>query len=427
MNITVYIESKRNTNKRIPAEIRERWNNRILQRSLHLMGTAGAIQYLADYGRGIALPKVVNLAICAESEGYPEMALGFWNKAFELETGEKTPAQPATTSSVKSVTSNPPKSLILAKDLPPHLQPGHIVTMQPVDASSDGLRPARGERTHYINSPDYWGQPKRDGNRLIVIATNKQIYYQSRSTRIKEQPSIEINQALLEAATQLGSFVLDGELYYRSVTLSEHRTGSQAATVNIAAGAANIPPTPVYAIFKSLWFSGKDLTTVTEAERIAAGEEIGKYLQTDFFEVVPTARTSQEKAALASKQQLEAREGEIWVLKNCTYIGGKDTRTLAIVRTKYCWELDLVITGLTSKNDPSRPFSAIIVAQEKEGKLVPMGLVGTGFTQQDMLEIARRHAANPGGVKITVRSQGLTESGKLWHGRYVGFCEENES
>ncbi|MBD2385808.1 ATP-dependent DNA ligase [Cylindrospermum sp. FACHB-282] len=416
MNITVYIESKRNTNKRIPAEIRERWNNRILQRSLHLMGTAGAIQYLADYGRGIALPKVVNLAICAESEGYPDMALGFWNKAFELETGEKT-TSPITSTHSDATTTKTQKTLTLVKDLPPHLQPGHIVTMQPVDASS---------RTYYINSPDYWGQPKRDGNRLIVIATKKQIYYQSRSTRIKEQPSIEINQALLEAATQLGSFVLDGELYYRSVTLSEHRTGSQAATVNIAAGAANIPPTPVYAIFKSLWFSGKDLTTVTEAERIAAGEEIGKCLQADFFEVVPTARTSQEKAELASKQQLEAREGEIWLLKNCTYIGGKDTRTLAIVRTKYCVELDLVITGLTSKNDPSRPFSAIMVAQEKEGKLVPMGLVGTGFTQQDMLEIVRRHGANPGGVKITVRTQGLTESGKLWHGRYVGFCEENE-
>ncbi|MGB3641067.1 MAG: hypothetical protein WBA39_26335 [Rivularia sp. (in: cyanobacteria)] len=36
------------------------------------------------------------------------------------------------------------------------------------------------ERSYYINSPEYWGQPKRDGSRLIVIATWDKVYYQSR-------------------------------------------------------------------------------------------------------------------------------------------------------------------------------------------------------------------------------------------------------
>lgn len=417
MNITEYIESKRNAKKRIPSEIRERWNNRIVQRSLHLMGLAGAEQYLADYGRGITAPKVVNLALCAETEGYPEMALGFWNKAFELETGEKTQERQPNGGSPTTSTSIL-KTPTIVLELPPHLQPGRIVTMQPVDATMD--------RSYYIDSPDYWGQPKRDGNRVVAIATKEKVYYQSRSTNIKEQPSIQINQALLEAATQLGTFVLDGELYYRSVTGSEHRTAPQAATINIAAGAATTPPMPVYAIFKGLWLSGRDLTIATEAERIEAGEQIGKYLRGNFFEVVPTARTQQQKAELASKQQSEEREGEVWVLMNCTYVGGKDTRTQTMVRTKYCLELDLVITELTLTKAAGRPFSAIKVAQEIKGKLVPIGSVGTGFTQEDMLEIARRHAATPGSVKITVRSQGLTETGKLWHGRFVGFYEENE-
>ena len=261
---------------------------------------------------------------------------------------------------------------------------------------------------------------------MVAIATKEKVYYQSRSTNIKEQPSIEINQSLLEAATQLGTFVLDGELYYCSVTGSEHRTASQAATINIATGAATTPPTPVYAIFKSLWLSGRDLTIATEAERIEAGEQIGKSLRANFFEVVPTARTQQEKAELASKQQSEGREGEVWVLMNCTYVGGKDTRTQTMVRTKYCLELDLVITDLTLTKAEGRPFAAIKVAQEIKGKLVPIGSVGTGFTPKDMQEIAQRHAATPKSVKITVRSQGLTETGKLWHGRFVGFCEENE-
>jgi len=415
MNITEYIESKRNAKKKIPTEIRERWNNRIVQRSLQLMGVAGAVQYLADYGRGISTAKVVSFALCAESEGYPEVALGFWQKAFELETGETTPAKLSSQASSPTSTSTISTNPSIVSELPLHLQPGRIVTMQPVDAPHN--------RAYYIESTEYWGQPKRDGNRVVVVATKEKIYYQSRSTNMREQPSIEINQALLEAATQLGTFVLDGELYYRSVTGSEHRTGAQAATVNIAAGAATTAPVPVYAIFKGLWLSGRDLTIATEAERIAAGEEIGKYLSV-FFEVVPTARTQAEKAALASQQQSEEREGEVWVLKDCTYVGGKDTRTSAMVRTKYCLELDLVITDLSLTKVAGRPFSAITVAQNVEGKLVPMGSVGTGFNQEDMQEIAHRHAANPGGVKITVLSQGFTENGKLWHGRYIGFCED---
>ncbi|MCU0517993.1 MAG: ATP-dependent DNA ligase [Oscillatoria sp. Prado101] len=422
MNLEEYIESKRNAKKRIPSEIRERWNSRILTRGLHEMGEAGAIQYLADYGKGIGAPKVVSLALCAESEGYPEMAQGFWRKAFELETGQKTPlpeisAGETPRQSAKKTSAATPLP-ILVPELPAHLQPGRIVTMQPVDAPYD--------RSHYIENPDFWGQPKRDGHRLVVIATPTQIYYQSRSTRLREQPSIEINQALLSAANQWGVFILDGELYYRSASGSEHRTGAQAATANIALGKAMIQPVPVCAIFKAL-FLERDLAAEPEAARIEAGAKIGETLPSSLFEVVPTARTAEEKAALALKQQSEEREGEIWLRRDCTYTGGKDSRNCPMVRTKYSLELDLLIAELIPTDSAYRPFHSIIVAQEIEGRLLPRGSVGTGFSLADMREIARRHAGNPGGVKITVRAQGLTESGKLLHGRFLGFCEESDT
>ena len=241
----------------------------------------------------------------------------------------------------------------IISELPSYLQPGCVQTMQAVDAPM--------ERSYYINSPEYWEQPKRDGSRLIVIATPDKVYYQSRSQKMKRQPCEEINQALQQVAIELGTFVLDGELYYRSVTGSEHRTAAQAATINATRGGTT--PTPIYAIFKALWFAQKDLTIATEAERIAVGEEIGKHLRTNFFEIIPTARSKQEKAELASKQELEAREGEIWLLKNCIYIGGKDNHSQAILRAKYCLELDLVITDLTLVKGTGRPFSAAIVAQ----------------------------------------------------------------
>lgn len=299
-------------------------------------------------------------------------------------------------------------------ELPSYLQSGCIQTMQAVDAPM--------ERSCYINSPDYWGQAKRDGSRLIVIATPDKVYYQSRSQKIKRQPCEEINQALTQAAIKLGTFILDGELYYRSVTGSEHRTAAQAATINAKQG-TSISATPMYAIFKSLWFSGKDLTIVTEAERISVGEKIAECLRTDFFEVLPTARSKEEKAELALKQESEGREGEIWILKNCVYAGGKNKHNQAMLRTKYCLELDLVVTDLTLVKGTGRPFSAAIVAQEVEDKLVPVGSIGTGFSLKDMREIIRRHTAKPGSVKITVRCLGITENGNLWHGRFIKLCE----
>ncbi|MEG4838563.1 ATP-dependent DNA ligase [Microcoleus sp. B9-D4] len=425
MDCTEYAEAKRKAAKKISADIRERWNNRIVTRGLHLMGEAGAVQYLADYGRGIGTAKVIGFALCAESEGYPEMAMGFWKRAFELETGEKpialntpnnstadlAPAKQST-SAPKIETANNP----IVAELPPHLQPGRIVTMQPVDAPSD--------RSYYIENPDYWGQPKRDGNRVVVIATPDKVYYQSRSTNLRQQASIEIDRTLIDIATKIGTFVLDGELYYKSCTGTEHRTGAQAATVNIESGFPTIQPSAIYAIFKSLFFKGNDLTSVAESERIAAGVEVGEMLAnlSPAFEVVPTFRTTAEKLALANQQESENKEGEVWVLHNCQYVGGKDVKKYPMVRTKYCQEHDLFIVGLTATKVAGRPFSAVKVAQEVDGKLVPIGTVGTGFSGEEMQEIARLYEANPKSVKIKVRSQGLTESGKLWHARFLEFC-----
>ena len=79
-----YITEERNTKKKIPADIIERWQERIVKHGWEAQGEAGARQYLAAYGKGIAAPKCVALARQAEAEGFDEIALGFWKKAYEL-------------------------------------------------------------------------------------------------------------------------------------------------------------------------------------------------------------------------------------------------------------------------------------------------------------------------------------------------------
>jgi bifunctional non-homologous end joining protein LigD len=90
----------------------------------------------------------------------------------------------------------------------------------------------------------------------LAIATKAQIFYQSRSTRLREQPTLEIEQTLLTSAAQLGTFVLDGEIYWRSALGTEHRTSAQAATANIESNQPKVQPQPVYAIFGALFSMG---------------------------------------------------------------------------------------------------------------------------------------------------------------------------
>ncbi len=164
--------------------------------------------------------------------------------------------------------------------------------------------------------------------------------------------------------------------------------------------------------------------TPRERLRINAGFAVGELLSnlSKEFEIVPTARTKEEKLLLVQKQQAEDREGEIWFKSSCRYVGGKDAHTLPIVRTKYCQEIELVVTNLTPTTAEGRPFGAIEVAKEVDGFFVSLGSVGAGFALSDMLEVVRRHAASPGQVRIKVRTQGLTESGQVWHGRFLEFC-----
>ncbi len=237
------------------------------------------------------------------------MAKGFWRKAYELELGHAPPASGNGTDDGPVAASVPPPSQELPQvdGLPTLLQPGRISTMQPVDAKKD--------RKDLITDPDYWAQPKRDGRRLAVIATPTHIYYQSRSLNLQPSPAIEFDQALLAAVSEHGMFILDGELYYADALGGEHRTGAQAATVNLAEGLSHVQPKPCLAIFKALFAGDRDLTNTLESERIAAGERIGGWLAAqapDFFEVLPTAKTEEEKRQLVAAQQAEGREGEVW-------------------------------------------------------------------------------------------------------------------
>jgi bifunctional non-homologous end joining protein LigD len=292
--------------------------------------------------------------------------------------------------------------------------------MQPVDAP----RP----REDYITDPAYLGQPKRDGSRIVVIASPSAVVYQSRSTDLQGTPSVSFDGAFQRAAEVYGPFVLDGELTFLDHAGGEHRTGSQAALANATNGHPDAPVTSRICIFKALFARGLDLTTMGEEARILAAGPIVSTAQATLIkagvrdldiEQVPTARTTAQKRALVARQQAEGREGEVWVRRDTPYVGGKAGREV-IVRTKYLAETEVVITGLTPTTAAGRPFGAIEVAEvQPDGAGRPVGRVGTGFDGVDAREIARLVAQHPDGIRILVRHQGRTETGMLWHARFL--------
>jgi bifunctional non-homologous end joining protein LigD len=164
---------------KVSSSINKRWETRIVIQGLDAQGADGARAYLARYGNNIAAPKVIDLALCAQAKGAQEMAMAFWVKAYELTFGSSpTDASDTALAAVSSSTSSKIEELPVIANLPDHLQPGKIHTMQAVDAPED--------REYYINSEDYLGQPKRDGHRSVVIATPEKVWFQTRNLNLVE-------------------------------------------------------------------------------------------------------------------------------------------------------------------------------------------------------------------------------------------------
>lgn len=420
MTCTDFIATHRSTAKKPTADIRSRWASRIIARNLHHQGVASADTYLRDYGRGISTAKVVALAIQAECEGCDDIALGFWAAAYRMDTGiDVGPSTGIQTTAPATMGSHTPSPSTRIADLPDHLQPGMIVTMQPVDAA--------GTHDDYIHNPIYCCQPKRDGSRIVVIASPQAVAYQSRSTSIITSPSVSFDGAFRRAAEAKGPFVLEGELVFLDASGGEHRTGSQAAQANATNGHPDARVRCRICIFKALFAHRRDLTGADEEARIRGAEVIVSIAQSilikagveDYdIEQVPTAWTTAQKHALVCRQQDEGREGEVWIQRQTAYLGG--THGEIMVRTKYLAETVVVITALTPTTVAGRPFGAIEVAESKpDGAGRSLGRVGTGFSQEDAVEIATLVARHPEGLRILVRHQGRTETGMLWHARFL--------
>jgi hypothetical protein len=85
LNLPAEIHDYRNQRNavrgRVPSDILESWEEHIIQSRLCTRGEQGAYDYLRR--RRFNEDNLVHLAIHAEEEGYPDVAVGFWKRAYK--------------------------------------------------------------------------------------------------------------------------------------------------------------------------------------------------------------------------------------------------------------------------------------------------------------------------------------------------------
>src|SRR5215216_5839549 len=71
---------------KVPQKIIHMWNSNIEPTNLYGSGENGADAYAK--GRRLSEDSLIYLAVQADAEGHPEMANGFWKKAYNIHLGK---------------------------------------------------------------------------------------------------------------------------------------------------------------------------------------------------------------------------------------------------------------------------------------------------------------------------------------------------
>jgi hypothetical protein len=409
-------------------EMKQRWNSRIYPRKLHERGTAGANEYLRDYGNNLGTPKAEALAIYSEVQGFPDLALGFWKRAYELthgtppsaedmqEVGSTLP-QGASLTSYEVTPLVSTEAVVKFSSLPDNLQPGKLVTMQPVDTERD--------TEYYLTNPAFYAQPKRDGKRMVIfLNADGQMLAQKRSGNVTEVP-LDWQPMLQEYAAEYGELVLDGEHVFLDEVGGEHRTGSQAAETNSQLGCPEAPVTERFAIFAVLAGKGKSFLAATYEQRMDCANAVWFthfFRDPEHFEILVPSKHEADKRALLAQQEAQGREGVVFMRASAPYTPDKiEGLDAPIVRKKFRIPLKVMVLGLTKSNKAGSPFGAIKVGAFRNGEMVSLGLVGTGFTVEQQETLAAMFRANPSGTVIEITTLQLTERGKVFQGVFEEF------
>jgi bifunctional non-homologous end joining protein LigD len=251
-----------------------------------------------------------------------------------------------------------------------------------VDWLRGGIEPMLADiRDKPFDSDDYIYEVKWDGIRALISLDEEELTIRSRNGRVITMQFPELN--IPSQAFRASSALIDAEIVCldeKGKPVFQHviRRLQQSTESGVARLRERFPATCY--VFDVLYLDGRPVV----AEPLERRRE---WLE-DAIRETPVYRVSQafnEGKSLYDAAVKMGLEGIIAKLKTSTYTPGR--RNPAWLKIKSHRSQDCVIAGYTQgKGDRESAFGALQLACYKDGKLVYVGKVGTGFDSRRLAE-----------------------------------------
>jgi bifunctional non-homologous end joining protein LigD len=242
----------------------------------------------------------------------------------------------------------------------------------PVKTMPEAVRPMLAESVKEpFDHPEWVFEVKWDGYRAIaeVREGNVALYSRHGISFNKKFPPV------VEALRRFGfDAVLDGEVV---VVDDQGRPDFQLLQHYQAAGNGHL----LYCVFDLLYFRGHDLTGLPLVRR----KELLKRILPSGPRVRYSDHVVKEGVLFYNVSREKGLEGIIAKHSQSTYEAGRRSRQWLKVKTRLTQEG--VIAGFTEPGGDRKHFGALVLGVYEEDALVPIGSVGSGFTEKDLEEI----------------------------------------
>jgi bifunctional non-homologous end joining protein LigD len=228
---------------------------------------------------------------------------------------------------------------------------------------------------HAFHQPGWVYEEKYDGYRILAYKEGSRVTLLSRNAKDRTEWFASVAKAV--AALASVTLLLDGE-----VVAFDRRKVSRFQLLQDRSSESE------YAVFDCLFENGRDLrkeplTRRREALESAVGTKAGK------GEIIfPSARLAADGLKAYQIAKRKGFEGVVAKDASSPYVQGRSRFWLKV---KVHQEDEFVIVGYTAPSGSRQHFGALLLgAYDNAGKLLYVGKVGTGFSQEALAQLHRK-------------------------------------
>lgn len=241
--------------------------------------------------------------------------------------------------------------------------------------------------------PHWVFERKYDGIRCLASVDGKDVVLLSRNRIDKSAQFPEIANAVALWSSAAGTLLVDGEI----VALNDKQQPASFTQLQsrIPTGRFGTKPSGAFThvrfyVFDVLRIHDNDLTGLSLSDRRAALEQLHKLApKAARVHLQLTEPRFEDGRQLWAQAQAEAWEGLVIKDKRSVYAEG--VRSPAWRKLKVTQTQSFTVGGFTEPKSGERGFGALVLGiKQADGRLKPVGSVGTGFSAKLMRELYQR-------------------------------------